>query len=194
MYLTENWYEQLMANKSLVDIIIGGFHLTYQRSTIYDYLYPYFIDQTSIMTITHNKPRYNADQLLNPFDTYTWWAILFFLFLLPLWSIIISHLDPNSSKSILDSCSIWLYILLKQNVLNRLKHESRPTIIVSTTWIFATFLLTTIYGNYLLSMISIPHVYNINSLRRLSRHCQQDDMIVLIENNTTTMSIVQVNV
>ncbi|XP_075677616.1 uncharacterized protein LOC113788482 isoform X2 [Dermatophagoides pteronyssinus] len=193
----ENWHKHLAQNQNLVDIIIGGFHLNYERFQIYDYVYPYFIDQTSIMTQISTKSKYNADQLLNQFDNSIWLAIVICLICLPLFAIIISYLNPNPNndskqRSILDSCSIWFYILFRQNVLNRLKQEqSRSLTIVSIIWIFVTFLLTTFYADYLLSMISIPRVRHINSLRRLSQHCRQNNMIVLMENNTTAMKIVK---
>ncbi|KAH7640032.1 hypothetical protein HUG17_4065 [Dermatophagoides farinae] len=190
--LTDNWYERLMANQSLVDIIIGGFHLNYERSKLYKNLYPYFMDQTSIMTRqSKNHESYQHDRLLDPFDDYIWLAILFSLILLPLWTLITVHCNSINSDSILDSCSIWLYILLKQNVLSRLKRESSPTIIVSAVWIWATFMLSNFYAGCLLSMISIPINNRIDSLQELSDYCQQEkNMVVLMENNTTTMKIV----
>lgn len=187
--LTNKWHEWIISNHSLVDIIMGGFHLTYETSKICDNLYPYFIEQTSIMTREPKNPEYQADRLLDPFDFYIWMAILFSLIILPLSTLIVSHLNPKGSYSIQDSYLIWLYILLKQNVLNRLKHELRPIIIA---WILATFILSTFYAGCLLSMITIPHDHRINSLRRLSRYCKQGNMVVLTENNTATMKIVQV--
>lgn len=199
-------------NKNIsLDIMIGGFHLTEERSKHFSYSYPYFIDHTTIMTRQSERIYHQAEQFFEPFDQYIWLMICFlfgFIVVFDRLSSVLLVVDNNnngnghrrisssssstsSSSSINDLPWIWIQILLRQPVKN-LHYLRSSSLLITNIWLLFAFIITSSYAGCLLSLISIPKINIIDSLEELARHCRSNTITVLIERNTTSMRIIEV--
>ncbi|XP_027193722.2 uncharacterized protein LOC113788469 [Dermatophagoides pteronyssinus] len=178
-----------------IDIGIGGWTLTYERSQNVEHLYPYLVEQTSIMTAVPEYHQPNPRQLFEPFDSFIWLGVfgsLILFFLLGRFGQCFKK--SNSNLQNFNLFWIQVQVLFRQPVHQiwfREPHETNDRLLILSIWMFIVMILSSAYGGCLFSIMTIPHHNNIDTIDELVEQCNQNRIIVLVENGTASMIEIQ---
>nr|XP_046915821.1 uncharacterized protein LOC124496347 [Dermatophagoides farinae] len=180
-----------LADNETIDIGIGGWTLNYERAQSVGYLYPYLVEQTSIMTAVSHYHTPDPDKLFKPFDHFIWMGVfgslvLFFLF---------GRFDRRFKRRHHGSSLLWinLQLLFRQPVHSWFK-DPRVTsdkLFVSSLWMLIVIVLTSSYAGCLFSVITVPHIDTIDTIYKLAQQCNRGSFVVLVENGTASMTEIQ---
>ncbi|OTF69449.1 hypothetical protein BLA29_004081 [Euroglyphus maynei] len=181
-----------LAHNKTIDIGVGGWTLTYERAQTVEHLYPYLVEQTSIMTAVPKRHIPNPGQLFEPFDSFIWMGVFGSLILF----FLLGRFGRRFKRRHQDRSSLlWINVqLLFRQPVNSLCKESPETsdvLFVSSLWMLIVMVLSSAYAGCLFSIMTVPHVNTIDTINELAQHCNQGSIIVLVENGTASMSEIQ---
>lgn len=179
-----------------IDLGLGGVIVTPNRLKVIHFLYPYMIDTMSYGTsIPDNDIEF--DILVKPFGTLVWLCLMitFALFiLLNYLKDAIKYLELNNDHRKYHNGNLaWigLCILLRQRypLLGSLNISTKICIVI---WLLATIVLIDVYASYLCSFLAIPNDQALDNLEKLVAACENDEIITLMQRNTTLFETVPV--
>lgn len=137
------------------------------------------------------------DILMKPFDSLVWLCLMitFALFILLNYLKDTIKCDEliNNSANYHNGNLAWigLCILLKQRypLLGSMKISTKICIVI---WLLAAIILIDVYGSYLCSFLAIPNDQALDNLEKLVAACENDEIIALMQRNTTLFETVPV--
>lgn len=181
--------------------------MTYERSFIIKFLYPYSIDKLTFCT-PMPKIDFNFDILLKPFDKFLWFCLagIFLLFHIFNYIKINCRILGKTKKwtnnefgqmvknnNIHDENLVWigLFILLRQpyKFLRRMQFSIKIALAI---WLLCSIILTNSYSGFLCSMFTIPSKTKIDTLNKLAEASRSRNIIILGKKNTILFDIIQV--
>ena len=150
--------------------------MTYNRSRVIDYSYPYelgsLIFSSPTPTITH------FHDLLQPFDTCIWISIIITITLI----ILILSLINNNRNKIVNLCWDVLVVYLRQNGCKSLMNAKNKPFIF--TWLLMTIILDACYLGCIYSLMSIPIEYKIETLNELVKNQMSGNIKIIVGNGS----------
>ena len=165
---------------------MGCLSVTSDRAQVVDYTYPHFINSVTFTSPKAQHKLYSVS-LISPFDTKIWICFVISVTLLT----VICLLSERLLKENFDFIWILLTILLKQSLNKSSNYGSLSTLLL--VWIFACFVLTTIYGGCLHSHMSLIREQNsIETIEELVKAQTSGRIDIIITKGTALHSFIMV--
>mgnify|MGYP000318312789 CR=1 FL=1 len=187
----ENTHEMFrMLNENKTDFNIGGIVMTYYRYLRMHFFFTHWIDYITFGTRWPEKNHVTYDLLLKPFS-YQIWFLLIIIFIM---FIILNQFKTSLLKPIqihgryIEMNLFWINLsLLFRQQYHWLRFFNTSMKICVILWTISALILTTFYGGFISSILTIPINTGITSIYRLAEECESHNIIPLIQGNKNTV-------
>uniref|UniRef100_A0A6P6XLS1 Glutamate receptor ionotropic, kainate 4-like n=1 Tax=Dermatophagoides pteronyssinus TaxID=6956 RepID=A0A6P6XLS1_DERPT len=162
------------------DLAIGGILLSYDRSLAINFLYPHWVDHLSFATPPPIENYIDYLILLRPFEWTVWFCLSMIMVIFFLYDNLFKQFYHQQQQQHQHDSLLWINLtyLLRQPY-SLLKNLSISMKIIVILWIFATMIISNLYGGFLYSILTIPISLTIDTIDKLAIASKQNHIIVL---------------